>query len=360
MFFALAPEQQLLQESVRGFAAEHSNESAVRRSMADPTYFDAAAWTRLAVEVGVVTLGSGGPGGAGGDLVDTAAILHVLGEHLYPGPYLSSVLAAHVLAAAAPGDTSADCGPGLVAGSTLVSAVWAHAPGDGVEVADGQEGPALTGTFATVLDAGHADQLLLADASGSWYQVNGDAPGLERTHLPAFDQTRRLARLTLTATPARPIALSEPTDALLSRVATLERIAVAAESVGVARHALDTAVEYAKERKQFGHPIGSFQALKHWFADTALSVECAWAAAFEAAWNFDHRPEAADRSSYLAAAAAGDVSLAAAELMLQVHGGVGFTWDNPSHLYLKRAKSNRMLWGHPDEHRRRLGDLLDL
>ena len=106
--------------------------------------------------------------------------------------------------------------------------------------------------------------------------------------------------------------------------------------------------------------LGAFEALQHWFSDVALSVEAAWGAVYSAAWDVDHDPSRAELSSSLAAATAGDAALAAAEQVMQVHGGEGFTWRNPAHLYLKRAKSNRLLWGHPDEHRRRLGDLLQL
>jgi alkylation response protein AidB-like acyl-CoA dehydrogenase len=161
-------------------------------------------------------------------------------------------------------------------------------------------------------------------------------------------------------TPARRIALDVTDDDLLNRLDQVEQIAVAADQVGVARRSLEQGVDYARQRSQFGRPIGSFQAVQHPFADIALAIECAWAATYEAAWCADHRRDDVARLAALAAGVAGDAALAAAEITLQVFGGVGFTWDNPAHLYLKRAKANRLLWGQPAAHRRRLADLLEL
>jgi alkylation response protein AidB-like acyl-CoA dehydrogenase len=190
--------------------------------------------------------------------------------------------------------------------------------------------------------------------------VAGDAAGLERTPQPTLDQTRKLAALHLSQTPARRLELTADAGALSARLELVEQIAIAADDLGVTRFCLSAAIDHARERHQFGRPIGSFQALQHQLADTALALECAWAATYEAAWCLDQRPADAARAAALAASVAGDAALAAAEQNQQLRAGIGFTWDDPAHLYLKRAKSNRLIWGHPDAHRARLAQQLRL
>lgn len=327
--------------------------------MAAPDHVDTEGWARLARDLGIVTLGSGtAPGGAGGCLVDAAAVLEVLGEVLYPGPYLSSMVATQALLAIAPGDPAERLLGSLASGGSRTVCVFPRTAEDHLTVGPGAGAPTLRGEFVGVPDAAGADTFLVAGAGTEWFVVA--AAHLTCSPQHSLDQTRRLARLTLNGAPARALALTTAADTLLERLVTVERIAVAVELLGVARHALDAGVAYAKEREQFGRPIGSFQALQHWLTDVALSVECAWSAAYAAAWEYDRDPDSAARPAALAMATAGDASMAAAEQMMQIHGGVGFTWDNPAHLYLKRAKSNRLLWGHPDVHRDRLGQLLDL
>jgi alkylation response protein AidB-like acyl-CoA dehydrogenase len=361
MYFALNPEQRRLQESLRVFAATHSSESTVRALMATDTGYDADSWKLLADDLGVVALGADlNDGGRGGSLVDVTAALEVLGEYLYCGPYLSSVFASYVIAAGDPHDPVRQLMEPLASGSRIVCALWPHGS-DHVTASEGPYGSVLNGVLAAALDGGLGEDLLVAtNEHGDWYQVRSDAPSLTRTALPALDQTRGLAELRFSDTPARRIDIRPDTTELLARLGILEQIAVAADQLGVARRSFNAAVEYAKQRTQFGRAIGTFQAIQHPLADIALAVECAWSATYQAAWDFDHQPERVERSAALAAAVSGDAALRAADAGVQIHAGVGFTWDNPAHLYLKRAKSSRLLWGHPDEHRRRLAELLGI
>ncbi len=359
MYFALDPDQRRLQDAARSWAATHATEGAVRRVLATPDAFDAAAWKQLGAALGAVRPAGGCPASTRARLIEAVAVIEVLAGALYPGPYLGTTVAVAVLDAVAPDDPASARRPGLAAGELLVTAAWPRTRADHLSARDGPGGAEIGGELATVVDSAHADRLLCSDGS-AWYEVAAGARGLAVRPEQAFDQTRRLARVRLDATPARPITTTEPGDDVLARAALVERIAVAAEDTAVARHCLDAGLAYARRRHQFGRPIGSFQALQHWFADTASAVECAWGATYQAAWDAEQSAAEAERSSRLAAATAGDAAVAAAEQFMQVSGGVGFTWDNPAHLYLKRAKGNRLLFGHPDGHRERLGELLGL
>jgi alkylation response protein AidB-like acyl-CoA dehydrogenase len=364
MYFALSPEQLRLQESVRAFVREHCDEATVRELMATELGYDPAAWKLLAIEVGVLGLGiPASRGGRGGELVDVAAVLEVLGESLFCGPYLSSVYAGQVAAAA----TEADPARAVLEGTdTITCALWPR-NGDLVHATETADGVVLDGLLSTALDGALAGRFLVAagtpdgDADDlAWYEVDARAVGVERDALPSLDQTRKLAAVRLAGAPARRLTLDTSAQDLIDRLRLLEQVAIAADQLGVARRSLQLAVEYAKQRTQFGRAIGAFQAVQHSLAEAALAVECAWVATYQAAWNFDHRPEELARAAALAAATAGAAALDTAELSMQVHAGRGFTWDNPAHLYLKRAKASRLLWGLPDQHRKRLAELIGL
>jgi alkylation response protein AidB-like acyl-CoA dehydrogenase len=350
MYFALDPDQLSLQESVRTWAGTYATEAAVRETMATADGFDEAAWDELSDKIGAVP-----PGDADRPLTltDSVAVLEVLAGALYPGPYLGAVVAAAVRAQLdGGGDEGAEPGPGRVI------AAWPRERTDHLEVSGSERAPKISGVLYPVVDAVTAERLVLC-AGDSWYAVPvGAAVHVEP--VPGFDQTRRLGRVRLAEAPAQRLAARRPAGEILAAAQLAEQVAVAAENTGVARHCLDAGVEYARNRRQFGRPIGAFQALQHWFADVALAVECAWGATYQAAEDVTSRREEAARSALLAAAASGEAALAAAEQYVQVLGGNGFTWDYPAHLYLKRAKGNRMLFGHPDSHRARLGELLGL
>jgi alkylation response protein AidB-like acyl-CoA dehydrogenase len=214
-----------------------------------------------------------------------------------------------------------------------------------------------------VLD-GHVANLIVVAARTSkgisLFGVKDDAAGLTRTPLPTMDQTRKQARLEFSGTPAWLIGTDGGAEPGLSKTLDLAAVALAAEQVGGAQRVLDASVEYAKTRIQFGRPIGSFQAIKHKCADMLLEVESAKSAAYYAAWaaaeDSDELPVVASLSkSYCS-----EAYFHAAAENIQIHGGIGFTWEHPAHLYFKRAKSSELLFGDPAYHRELLAQRIGI
>jgi alkylation response protein AidB-like acyl-CoA dehydrogenase len=192
------------------------------------------------------------------------------------------------------------------------------------------------------------------DGELALFTVDGGAPGLDRTVLPTLDMTRKLARLEFSGVQARLLCPPGPAAEALARTLDLAVIALAAEQVGGSQRCLDMSVEYAKNRFQFGRPIGSFQAIKHKCADMLLDVESARSAAYFAAWAAaDSSPELPAVAS-LAKAYCSEAFFRTAGQNIQIHGGIGFTWEHDAHLYFKRAKSAELLFGDPVYHREQL------
>jgi alkylation response protein AidB-like acyl-CoA dehydrogenase len=194
----------------------------------------------------------------------------------------------------------------------------------------------------------------------SLFAVDENAPGLTRTPLATMDQTRKQARLELSGTPARLIGADGGASAGLSKTLDLAAVALAAEQVGGAQRCLDMSVEYAKQRVQFGRPIGSFQAIKHKCADMLLEVESAKSAAYYAGWAAAEASDELAVVASLAKAYCSDAYFHAAAENIQIHGGIGFTWEHDAHLYFKRAKSSELLLGDPTYHRELLAQRIGL
>ncbi|GAA4613748.1 acyl-CoA dehydrogenase family protein [Actinoallomurus liliacearum] len=327
-----------LRTTVRAFLAEECPPTAVRRLMADPAAHDAALWRRLAGELGLTGLAVPKEhDGAGCGLTELAVVCEELGRALTPVPYLATaVLAAY---AVREGRLLA----GIADGSLLATVVLG-----GDLTADGDR---LTGTAPYVLDGCLADVIVCA-AAGRVYAVRG--ADVVRTPHVTFDQTRRLARLRFDGAPAERI------DGDLSRVRDVALTALAAEQVGGAQRCLETAVEHAQTRVQFGRPIGSFQAIKHKLADVLLRVESARSAAYEAARVADQEPESLPVYAALAGSYCAEAYLHAAREAIQVLGGIGVTWEHDAHLHLKRATASARLFGTPEAHRGRLAAALAL
>jgi alkylation response protein AidB-like acyl-CoA dehydrogenase len=226
----------------------------------------------------------------------------------------------------------------------------------------------VSGITSFVLDGMTADRLLVRANSGGApcvVEVDAASHGVARTPLPGLDQTRKLAHVVLSDAPAEVLLLPD----VLAALDALQRrtiAAVAAEQVGCAQAAFNAALDHARSRRQFGRVIGSYQAIKHRFADLALGLEQARAAAYNAAWVLDNRPQDTQGKAEVAAATAlarivcTQTAIEASEWCMQVRGGQGFRWDNVAHLYLKRAKSSQLLFGDPGLERERIADLLDL
>ncbi|MFN2538059.1 MAG: acyl-CoA dehydrogenase family protein, partial [Mycobacteriales bacterium] len=328
---------------------------------------DPDVWAQLSAQLGLTALIIPEEyGGLGYGTVELAVVLEEMGAALLVSPYFATVaLAAQALIASGNASAQARWLPGIADGSVTATLAVSDEGGPwelaGVAAAATATGDSwsITGTKSFVVDGDTADIILVAawaDSELELFVVEGQAPGLTRTRLETLDATRRLARLELEGVEAVRVGLRDASD-LLERTADLVAVALAAEQVGGAQRCLDMAVDYAKVREQFGRPIGSFQAIKHKCADMLVQVESARSAAtYAAAVAADGGPEASIAAS-LAKSYCSEAFTHAAKESIQVHGGIGFTWEHDAHLYLKRAKSSELLFGSPVEHRARLAQL---
>jgi alkylation response protein AidB-like acyl-CoA dehydrogenase len=363
--FAFSPEQAELRATVRRFLAETSPEAEVRRLMETEPGYDQGVWSRLVGELGLAGLAvPEGFGGSGFGFVDLQIVCEEMGRALLCAPFLSSaVLAAQALLASGDSAACAEYLPGLAEGAVLGTLALTEAAGrwttDGLTTT--AEGDRITGQKMYVLDGHVADLLLVVartPAGPSLFAVDAQAPGVHREPLPTLDATRRQARLTFDAAPARPIGVDGGAAAVMERTLDRAAAALAAEQAGGARRVLEMAVEYGCVRHQYGRPIGSFQAIKLKCADMLLDVELATSAAYAAGWAVDADDPEAGVLAGLAAAHCSEAYRRCAAENIQVHGGIGFTWEHPAHLYFKRATSSEAMFGAPREHLARVADRL--
>ncbi|SDE55986.1 acyl-CoA dehydrogenase family protein [Pseudonocardia oroxyli] len=362
--FVFSDEQRELRAAVRRFAADQSDEQVVRRLMESDPGFDPKAWARLGGELGV--LGLSVPeelGGVGGTLVDQAVAVEELGAALFCGPLFGTVMLA-IPALVAAGDEQLL--PALVEGTrTAAFAVGdrggAFDPAD-VSVRATADG-VLSGTVERVVDAAAADDLLVA-ATGpdgvGLYAVDAAAAATQarRTQLTTLDSTRRQATVALDGAVGRPVAGPDSAQRVITHALQVGAALLAAEQVGGAQHLLDLSVEYAKGRLQFGRPIGSFQAVKHTLADMLVEVEHARSAAYHAAWALGDGSDDPALAASIAQATASRAFAGVATDTIQVHGGIGFTWEYQAQLYYKRAVTDAALLGSAEQHRGRIARLV--
>jgi alkylation response protein AidB-like acyl-CoA dehydrogenase len=391
--FTFTAEQEELRHTVRQFLEKTSPEAEVRRVMATEHGYDAGTWRRMADELGL--LGMAIPeayGGAGAGFTELGLVAQEMGRALACGPFLATaVLAAGILLESADEEARRRWLPSMAAGDLIATlaipggllpaglppAGPAPAPGlpapgppppgppppgpppPAVQACgpDGRGGWTLDGTTGFVVD-GHVADLILVPAGPparlSLFAVTGGAPGLTRTLLPAFDATRKHARLDFDAVPATLVGPAGGADPAVARVFDLGCLALACEQVGVAERALDMARDYALLRTQFGRPIGSFQAVKHKLATVLLEIEAARSAAWYGLWAADSRDTALPAVASIAQATCSTAAYLATAENVQVHGGIGYTWEHPAHLYFRRATTSRMWLGDPSGHHDRL------
>jgi alkylation response protein AidB-like acyl-CoA dehydrogenase len=335
--FSFSEDQRELRAIVAAFLERHATSQQVRAA-AEADGFAAEQWARLTGEMELTGLAVAPElGGAGASFVEVGIAVEEIGRKLLPVPYLSTVTAAAVLSHVS-GDDAA--GPMLerIAGGAAAAVGLdddgaLHAKGD---VVDGE---------VFVVDGATAELFVLAARRGSepvLVAVEAGAPGCAVEPLATLDQTRRQAAVRLEGAPATVLAAGPEA---LARARDLLAVGLAVESVGAAARCLDETVAYLKERVQFGHPIGSFQALKHRCADLATELEAARSTAYYATWAVDGAPEELPVVAPLAEAVAGAALLHVAAEAIQLHGGIGFTWEHDAHMYLKRAKANELLAG---------------
>jgi alkylation response protein AidB-like acyl-CoA dehydrogenase len=369
--FGFSDEQEELRATVRRFLADRSPESQVRQLMETDEGYDPAVWRQLADQLGLQGLAIPEQyGGSGFGVLESTVVFEEMGRALLCAPYFSTVALA-VPALLTSGDEAACSAylPGIAAGETIATVAvteadgrWAAASVTTEATRDGEHWR-LDGTKDFVLD-GHVATLVLVlartDSGLGMFAVDGDAGGLTRTLRPTLDQTRKLARLELAGVTGQLVGSAESGWSIAEDVLDLALVSLAAEQVGGAQHCLEMAVEYAKQRVQFGRPIGSFQAVKHKCADLLVEIESAKSAAYYAAWCASERNKELPAMASMAKAYCSEAFTRAAADNIQIHGGIGFTWEHPAHLYLKRAKSSELLFGSPVAHRSRLGDLLGI
>jgi alkylation response protein AidB-like acyl-CoA dehydrogenase len=362
MDVTLTDEQQELARTIAGFLDKQSAESEVRRLMAAGAAADPAVWRQMAEQLGLAGLVIPERYGGGGfGFRDFALVAEQAGAALLVSPLLTTVTASAALLLG--GDDVREAWlPSLASGQKIATlaltdesgnwaadAVTAHSAADGT----------VTGAKMYVLDGQFADVFLVSardDSGVSLYLVDAKAPGVLVTPLDTLDMTRAQARVEFSSAPAAFVAGGDALNRVLAIAGTL----LAAEQVGGAQRCLDMAVEYAKVRVQFGRPIGSFQAIKHKCANMLLDVESARSAAYHAAAVLDDPSESPYIPATLAQAHCSAAYTRVAGENIQIHGGIGFTWEHPAHLYFKRAKSSELLYGDVPWQRARLADLVGI
>jgi alkylation response protein AidB-like acyl-CoA dehydrogenase len=371
MNFAFSEEQEELRKSVRKFLEQKSDSPEVRRLMETEEGYDPAVWGQMGQQLGLQGLAIPEEyGGSGYSYVELIVVLEEMGRSLLPAPYFSTVaLAANAILASGDDSAKKELLPGIAAGETIATLAFTEENGrwdeEGIqmEATKSGDGYTLSGTKMFVIDGHTAGLLIVVARSGgglSMFAVDGDASGLTRTPLQTMDQTRKQAKVTFENTPARLIGAEGQASAALTKTLDLAAVALAAEQVGGAQKCLEMAVEYAKVRVQFGRPIGSFQAIKHKCADMLLEVESAKSAAYYAGWAAAEDSDELPVVASLAKAYCSDAYFHAAAENIQIHGGIGFTWEHDAHLYFKRAKSSELLLGDPTYHRELLAQRIGI
>lgn len=358
MDFAFTDEQAMIAETAHAFFAENATSQRTRAAMAatgKDAGIDRALWTAFCTELGLSGVGiPEAMGGAGLGMVERAILAEEAGRHTAALPFLASLgLAAPAILAGGSAEQRSRLLPGLASGDRIASFAVASADGAaGAALGDGT----LTGTALHVPHGAVADLFVVVATNGVAIVERG-APGLAVTPLTSMDQTRPYARLDFDSVAAE--ALADPRAATNAAFVT-GWLAIAADALGGAQACLDRTVAYAQERVQFGRAIGSFQAYKHRLADMMVEIEQARSAVYWAACAIDEGSDEAMFAVHAAKAFACDTYSHCAGEMIQLHGGIGFTWEHDAHLFFKRARSNASLLGAPDWHREQVAGLAGL
>lgn len=355
-----------LRATVRRLLESRSPEAAVRQVVDSDAGYDVELWHQMAGQLGLHGLGL--PeiyGGSGYGAQETTIVFEELGRALVPSPFFATIaLAAGLLAAIGDQDTLTRYLPSIAAGELVATVAIAERAGSwqpqhlSEVVAEHRHGGwRLSGEKTTVLSADTAGLILVvvtADAATSVYAVDPTTPGVTVMPLTALDSTRRQSKVRFHDAPATLVGEHGSAGAAVSSMLDHAAVALAAEQAGAASYLMQMCIDYAKLRHQFGRPIGSFQAIKHKLADIAFDVEqmdsVVRHAATAACTNSAELPVVASIAKIFCSEAFFRI---AAET-IQVHGGIGFTWEHPAHLYFRRAKSSEYLLGSPTQHRETL------
>lgn len=365
--YAPTEEQDLIRSTARRFLEDRVGLEKVRELMMSDAGFDPVLWKEMA-DLGWTGLGIAEEhGGAGLSLVEMGVLLEEMGRLVTPGPFFASaVVATTTIQELASPEQAADLLPGLATGETIATlAVFEQArdwsPSEPTTTASHRgDGWVLRGRKRSVLNGTEADILLVTastDDGVAVFVVGADAEGVEMTTESVLDPTRRQSGLSfedVTVPDAARLGAGEDASDGLRRVLAVATAALAADQVGGAQRCMEMSVDYAKSRYQFGRPIGSYQSIKHRCANMLMKVEQAKSAAYHAARVTDHPDELAIAGP-LAGSVASEAYVWVAGENIQVHGGIGFTWEHDAHIYLKRAKASSLLLGSPRHQRHLMG-----
>jgi alkylation response protein AidB-like acyl-CoA dehydrogenase len=374
MDFALSEEQEMLQRSAREFLAQECPTTFVREIGKETDGFSRELHRKMAEQGWTGLLIPEAYGGLGLGMLEMALLLEEMGRAVVPGPFMfSSVLVALALIQGGTAAQKKAWLPRLAAGEIIGTLALLEAEdrldaaGITLKAKKNRAGYTLQGTKMFVPFAAVADVLLVAARTSgrgeegiSLFLVERDAPGLTFTLLDIFDLTRRVYEVkwqNVTVPPTAVIGGEGKGWKILSRLIDAACVALAADSLGGAQKALEMAVEYTKVRTQFNRPIASFQALKHMAAEMVSEIEPARSLVWYAAHAFDARPREASRAASMAKARLSDVYARTTNRAVQMHGGIGFTWEHDMHLWFKRAKWNEFAFGDATYHRERLAQL---
>jgi alkylation response protein AidB-like acyl-CoA dehydrogenase len=353
--------EEALRDSVRRLFADRCPPESVMRAYGPAPHDFSAVWHALAADLGMAgLLVPEQLGGAGASAREAAVVMEEIGRAVAPVPFLSSAVLATVALLEA-GDT--ETVKGLAAGSlTAALAVpLSTAPGDavaGVSVS----GDGLTGRVTSVAGASEADVLVVPVAGPDGLELHTvarDAAGVDLSPLVTLDMTRPIADLQFSSAASSRVGTASAEAAVRASLETGAAL-LASEQLGITQWCFDTTLAYVKQRKQFGRAIGSYQAIKHRLADLWIEVNSVTPVARYAADTCARRDDDAPIAAAVAQAYCSGAAVHAAEECVQLHGGIGMTWEYPAHLYLKRAKSDQLAFGTAYRHRARLADLVDL
>ena len=353
MQFGLSESQKILKDNARKFFSAECPIGEVRRLMETETAYDAALWSKMAEQGFTGIIFPEEFGGLGLGKVELILLLEEMGHALLPGPFFSTVaLAGPLLDACGSAEQKKKYLEPICNGQARAAVAVSLDPNDAqsrITVSGGK----ISGRKLFVADGAVADSILVATSSGIFVVERG-APGLAATPMKTLDLTRRLYAVEFNNTPAEKLANSTGWTAALDLATT----ALVAEMVGGMQRTLDITVQYAKTRKQFGKPIGSFQAVQHQCADMYLETESSRSAAYYAAWALQEQAPDATVAVSIAKMYASDACRNVGNHGIQIHGGMGFTWENDLHLYYRRAKASETMLGDATHHRERIARLV--
>ncbi len=363
--FAFSDEQEQFRSAIRRFLNDKSPTTEVRRLMATDEGYDPAVWRQMSEELALPGIHIPEQyGGAGFGMVELGIVMEEFGRALICAPYFSTaVLAANAIMNAGAEKEKASLLPALASGARLATLAVTEPNGDwdprSVEVVATTDGHgfSLEGAKSYVVDGHIADLLVVAarvpaaSEGVALFTLDANADGVERKILPSMDPTRKIARIDFKGAHAHPLGSRENGEKDIIRTLDQAAIALSNEMMGGAQRLLESAIDYCKLRVQFGRTIGSFQAIKHRLADMLLDVELAKSAAYYAAQAASVGDPEWSALASLAKATASETYLRVAIDTIQLHGGIGFTWDNDTHLWFKRAKSSEVFLGQPNYHR---------